>query len=76
MAHETNRDVPLELWGSNVIIPKGTRVRLVKDASGTKGDLWAVESVSFLIKLTGNSHDPKYRYAFVPDDAVSPINAA
>ncbi len=67
-----NRDLPITLWGSEVVIPKGTKVRLIKSASGTEGDLYAVESISLLMELTGNTHDPKYRYAFVPTDAVDP----
>jgi len=70
MAQETTRDLELNLWGSTVTVPKGTKVRLVKGASGTKGDLYAVDSVKLLIGLTGNAHDPHYRYAFVPTDAV------
>lgn len=70
MPHVTNRDLPMNLWGSSFTLPKGTRVRLVKNASGTEGDLWAVESIALLIELTGNSHDPKYRFAFVPADSV------
>jgi hypothetical protein len=38
---------------------------LVKGASGTKDDLYAVADAKLLVDLTGNSHDPKYRYAFV-----------
>ena len=67
----TNRDLRMNLWGSEVIIPKGTEVMLVQQADGIKGDLWAVRSEQLLMDLTGNTHDPKYRYAFVPDDYVS-----
>ncbi|QSY98569.1 hypothetical protein J2J97_32205 (plasmid) [Rhizobium bangladeshense] len=59
------RDVQLTLWGSEVTLPAGTAVHLVKGADGIKGDLYAVTSVPLLVKLTGNAHDPKYRYAFV-----------
>lgn len=59
------RDVQCNLWGSDVTLPAGTRVMLVKGASGTKGDLYAVADAKLLVDLTGNSHDPKYRYAFV-----------
>lgn len=67
----TTRDLELDLWGSKVTLPKGTRVRLIKGASGTEGDLYAVESTKLLMDLTGNTHDPNYRYAFVPTDAVA-----
>ncbi|MDQ0475255.1 hypothetical protein [Labrys wisconsinensis] len=71
-AHRTNRDLPMNLWGSQAVLPKGTLVHLVKGASGigTEGDLWAVSNTKLLMDLTGNTHDPKYRYAFVPTDAV------
>lgn len=69
--HRTTRDLPLNLWGSDIILPEGTRVLQLKGASGTEGDLFAVADIAELIRLTGNSHDPKYRYAFVPSDAVS-----
>lgn len=52
-------------------VPNGTEVMLVPNASGTEGDLWAVRSTELLVKLTGgNHHDPKYRYCWVPTDAV------
>jgi|JI10StandDraft_1071094.scaffolds.fasta_scaffold199727_5 hypothetical protein len=65
-----NRDAPITYCGQSITLPAGTSVKLVKGASGTQGDLYAVESVKLLIELTGNTHDPKYRYAFVPADAV------
>lgn len=73
MTHETNRGLELNLWGQKVTLPAGTKVRLIKEASGTEGDLYAVESVKLLIELTGNAHDPHYRYAFVPTDAVAEV---
>ena len=65
-----NRDISMNYHGTPITLPTGTAVTLVKGASGTEGDLYAVESVKLLIELTGNTHDPKYRYAFVPADAV------
>lgn len=65
-----NRDVSMNYHGTPITLPAGTTVTLVKEASGTEGDLYAVQSVKLLIELTGNAHDPKYRYAFVPTDAV------
>lgn len=70
MMAKTNRDLPMTLWGSPVVIPAGTTVHLIRNASGTEGDLWAVSDIKRLMTLTGNHHDPKYRYAFVPADAV------
>ena len=55
-------------------LPKGTAVVLVKGADGLKGDLWAVRDHTLIVKLTGNSHDPKYRWTWVPEDAVEPAD--
>lgn len=63
-----NRDVDMLYYGTPFMLPAGTKVRKVKGASGI--DLYAVDSTALLIELTGNTHDPKYRYAFVPADAV------
>ena len=68
---KTNRPLEMNLWGVTTTIPEGTPVILVKGADGLMGDLWAVQSKKLLVELTGNTHDPKYRYAFVPSDAVS-----
>lgn len=68
----TSRDLPMNLWGADVVLPAGTDVMLLKNASGTAPfNKWAVQSEALLMKLTGNTHDPKYRYAWVPDDAVT-----
>lgn len=68
----TNRDVTLIPWENiglkqEIMIPAGTRCVLV---DGPQGCAWAVDDVPLLVKLTGNSHDPKYRYVFLPLDAV------
>jgi len=65
-----NRDVSMTYCGTPITLPAGTRVHLIKGASGTQGDLWAVSDIRQLMDLTGNRHDPKYRYAWVPADAV------
>lgn len=70
MMPRTTRDLQLTLWGAAVTLPKGTAVTLVKGGSGTEGDVYAVRDTALLVKLTGNRHDPRYRYAFVPTDAV------
>ena len=47
-----------------VTIPAGTRaVRVGAD--------WAVADVALLARLTGNSHDPQFRYCWLPADAVA-----
>jgi hypothetical protein len=72
----TNRDVeliPFENVGlrQTITIPAGTRCVAV---DGPMGMAWAVGDVRLLMRLTGNTHDPKYRYVFLPNDAVG--NAA
>lgn len=67
---ETNKPLEMNLWGSKVMLPEGTRVHLVKNADGIKGDMYAVSSVRQLQKLTGNMHDPQYRYCFVDKEHV------
>lgn len=67
----TKRDIPMRLWGVNVVIPKGAQVKFVKDADGIKGDLFAVASTQLLVALTGNRHDPFYRYAWVEAEDVT-----
>jgi hypothetical protein len=57
------RDLPTNLWGADIVLPKGTKVELPNKINS----MWAVSSVDLLIKLTGNAHDPKYRYAWVTD---------
>lgn len=62
----TTRDVHVtypDFSGNAVTIPAGTEVMRVNDG-------WAVRSVKRLEELTGNTHDPKYRYCWVPEDAV------
>ena len=54
----------------NLTIPKGTQVRSITSGSGKNE--WAVMSISLLIELTGNTHDPKYRWYCVPTDIVRP----
>jgi hypothetical protein len=34
------------------------------------GVAFAVDDIPLLIKLTGNDHDPHYRYVFVPNSIV------
>lgn len=67
MAH-TTRDVTVDYLANigyphRITIPSGTTVIPV-------GNEWAVASVALLVKLTGNTHDPKYRYCMVPSDSV------
>jgi hypothetical protein len=70
----TNRDVEVTVFEaqpsamrSTIVIPKGTRCTFVDDPMG---GAWAVADVALLRRLTGNDHDPKYRYVFLPNEAV------
>lgn len=55
-----------------VTIPAGTRVALVPIPAPE----WVVDDVPLLVKLTGNAHDPKYRYCVVPADAVAGVGVS
>ncbi len=70
----TNRDVEITVFEvqpdtarATITIPAGTRCRLVDCPQGTA---WAVDDIPLLKRLTGNDHDPDYRYVFLPNDAV------
>lgn len=63
---KTNRDITMNLWGKICTIPAGTRVHFV---AGTGGG-WVVSSERLLIDLTGNDHDPRYRYAWIGESDV------
>lgn len=70
---KTTEDHEAYAWGSTIVIPAGTKVRFIPKADGLTGSMWAVEDIALLIKLTGNRHDPKYRYLFVPSAIVEPV---
>lgn len=70
MLGRLKEDHEMTLWGCTFVLPKGTQVQLIKGASGTQGDLWAVRHVKLLKELTGNHHDPVYRYCFVNSELV------
>lgn len=53
---------------ATITIPAGTRLVLVDQPQGAA---YAVDDVPLLIRLTGNTHDPKYRYVFVPNSIVA-----
>lgn len=58
-------DVTKTLWGSTFTIPAGTLVKLVEGASGTQGDLYGVADVALMKRLSGNAHDPDFRWCYV-----------
>jgi hypothetical protein len=55
------RDVKATLWGSPVTLPAGADVVRVEGDGGG----FAIASTALLIELTGNTHDPVYRFAWV-----------
>lgn len=85
MAYRTTRDLELRAWdhrglqgegAPSFILPAGSRAALVKGLSGLAGDGFAALNIRQLIELTGNSHDPKYRYVCLPADAIEGDSAA
>jgi hypothetical protein len=71
MGYGTAREVTVRYLenigaGIDVTIPKGM---LLLKVNGK----YAVQSTALLIKLTGNTHDPKYRWCYVPADAVEVV---
>lgn len=64
-------DVTVTPWASAQVlpdtftVPAGTEVRLIPNADGMKGDLWAVADIALVKRLSGNDHDPVYRYVFI-----------
>lgn len=71
--HRTTRDLQVNFCGSSFTLPAGTMCHLVKGASGTEGDLFAVSQSKVIADLSGNPHDAKYRYCWVPADTVEPV---
>lgn len=62
----TNKDVSLSPpWAASFVLPKGSEVQLMEGVDGLLGNRWAVSSVKLLVALTGNAHDPHYRFVFV-----------
>lgn len=73
MTHRTTADViyPANYEGRGdpqFTVPAGTEVIQPK---GTQA--WAVKSTKLLIELTGNQHDPIYRYYWVPANVVEEV---
>lgn len=73
----TNSDFQTSQFkGEPWTLPAGSRVTLVKNASGIDGDLFAAADITQLKALTGNTHDPVYRYLFLPADLIEGDTAA
>jgi hypothetical protein len=74
------RDLTVTPWASAQVlpdtftVPAGSKVELIRNASGLEGDLWAVADTALIVRLSGNDHDPKYRHVFVPLDAVESVS--
>lgn len=66
-AYRTSRELDLIAFGIPIKVPAGTA--LVPSKGGMGVD-YAVASQAWLVAMTGNTHDPKYRFVFVPKDAV------
>ncbi len=50
-------------------LPAGTALRPTIDGLGRV--TYAVADATLVARLTGNAHDARHRYVFVPDDAVA-----
>lgn len=64
----TTRAVTTAFAGTAITLPEGTPVVELTDGRGHV--CYAVKSIKLLIELTGNAHDAKHRYCFLPNDAV------
>jgi hypothetical protein len=53
-----------------ITIPVGTMTVQVPGRGGNGGG-WAVFDTDWLAKVTGNTHDPKYRWCLLPDEAFA-----
>lgn len=63
--------ITVDYCGQQTTLPIGTPIEKVRHKyhDGIR-ELFAVP-VRVLIQLTGNTHDPKYRYCFVPAESVT-----
>jgi hypothetical protein len=68
MQYRTKRDLPANLWGVQATIPKGSVVIHVTGAGGG----FAIADAKLLERLSGNTHDPKYRYVWIDEQEVEP----
>jgi len=72
MNYRTKYDLEMNAFGVPITLPKGTACIFVKGASGTHGDLYAVRDAKVISDLTGNTHDPIYRYTWVDAEHLEP----
>lgn len=57
-------------WGSTFTLPAGTEIMAVCRGVDMHIPLYAVKNSALLMELSGNNHDPKYRYCFVSPELV------
>ena len=62
-AHKpTTAAVTLPYCGTTVTVPAGTQaVHVDEDGGG-----WAIDDIAWLVQATGNTHDPHYRFLYLP----------
>lgn len=67
--YRTNKDIVTAAYRfkgeSTWTLPVGSRATLVKGLSGIAGDGFTAANVAQLKDLSGNSHDPVYRYLII-----------
>lgn len=60
-------DYRTTFYGADIVLPAGAAVVFVEGNGGG----FALASTQLLIELTGNTHDPVYRYAWIPAQRVN-----
>ena len=63
---KTNKEITTIYCGSRITIPEGSEVLHIDGNGGG----FVLASTSQLVALTGNTHDPKYRYCWVDSNDV------
>lgn len=84
--YRTNKDLELTAFDflpkalrTPFTLPAGSKVELVPQMDGLKGDGFAAGDVDQIIALTGNSHDPRHRYLAIQAadvDGETPLEIA
>jgi len=75
--YRTNKDLEITAFEcqapamrSKFILPAGSKAIFVRALDGVKGDGFAAGDPSQIVALTGNSHDPHYRYIPLAADDI------
>lgn len=66
IGYRLKRELEVNAWGAKITLPIGTKICLVIEENGG----YAVADSEWLKQVTGNTHDPEYRFLYVPADAV------